>query len=79
MVLHIEPFTCTNIVTKVRQGKSVLISALRKSTIPWIILNCSFTAGLCVLCQQFGRCVDIKIILPQNQLFVLSKYELELN
>ncbi len=38
-----------------------------------------FTAGLCVLCQQFGKCMDIKIILPRNQLFVLLKYKLELN
>jgi hypothetical protein len=33
--------TCTNIVTRAQQGKSILIWVLSKSTIPWMRFNCS--------------------------------------
>ncbi len=71
--------TCTNIVTRVQQGKSILIWVLSKSTIPWMRLNCSYTAESCVLWQQFGRCMDIRIILHQNRQFVHLKFAVELN
>jgi hypothetical protein len=71
--------TCTNIVRRVQQGKSVLIWALSKSMIPWMRQNCSCTAESCVLWQHFGGCMDIRIILHQNHQFVCLKYAVEHN
>jgi hypothetical protein len=42
-------------------------------------INCSFMAELCVLWQQFGECMDIRIIPHQNHLYVHLKYAVELN
>ncbi len=48
-------------------------------TIPWMRLNCSYTAESCVLWRQFGRCMDIRIILHQNHQFVHLKFAVELS
>ncbi len=71
--------TCTNIVTRVQQGKSLLIWVLSKNMIPWMRYNCSYTAESCVLWWQFCGCMDIRIILHQNRQFVRLKFAVELS
>jgi hypothetical protein len=68
-----------NIVTRLQQKKSAMIWVLSKCTIPWMRLNCSYTAESCVLWWQFGGCMDIRIILHQNHQFVRLQFAVELS